>query len=1153
MKIRYIIITVIFGIIFMPNIKAASSYSVEMVSGSSSNRIIGHYNTYSEALNVMNSQNSSESSVATIYRDGTPIDSKYGIFKFKPNILCKFYKNSNSTNSYTTINSSYGSDAAILGYSENGRIKIMISGFIGYTDINNGVVTPISLLSGNMINVNGSGVRLRTSPSLSAQTYTNISGNNNFNYTETKDADGYTWYKISYNGKELWIAGGSWVTKYNSTLNTYYLNYSPTGNLIHHFEIYSGVNYTDNFTNLGTSPSYLNQDVRYYSYDGNYFYSNITSMLNDYREGNYNNSINKNNPYYSYYMYLPAHSKTGYSASDLNNIISSKGYNASNSKMYGTGEYFKEAEEIYGTNALLAFSTALNESNWGTSAIAMNKNNLFGYGAYDTCPYDCAYSYSSPKESIMSYASSAASSYESVNGKYYYGSHYGNKASGKNIMYATDPYWGEKMAMNAFIKDKNYGGKDFNSNTIGVERKQTTAAWVFDEPIQTESHLLYKLKNKNTSDGVQDISVNIIDKIESNGITFYKIYTDLPDRNPKYGYVWADEWNLSNNQPTINANNKEIKVGENFDYRNEVTASDIENGDLTNRITYEGNVDTSKEGTYKVKYEVTDNSNFHASKEVEIKVVNDNQIIIEAENREITQFDDFDYLENVKAYDKTNDYTNLITYEGKVDTSKEGTYEITYKVKVDNRETNKKVIIKVNKNEKPIIEAQNKEVIEGDEYNPLEGVTAQDKEDGDLTDKITYTGNFDTNKPGSYEITYKVQDKNKQETEKIITLTVLKDESPIINAKDREIILNKEFNPLEGITAQDKEDGDITDKITYTGNVDSSKEGSYNITYQVSDSKKQKTTKTINVKVVKKELKEVEGEFYLNNLIYKDNEFEVSGYLIQKNVSNSIDDNIKFYILFKDKNTENEYKIPIERWIKDVPYDLSDQIDYSGAWFKGKIELSNIPKGDYDIQMYSESDEYYTKQLFNNIMNNELKHRAAKNNKSYTFKVLQKLKSKAVILSVRDSIITESESPTFRNMINDYDNIDFDGSIMEISGTSYNYGGNYSNKNNITRELIFENIKTFEQFKFDVGATNTGSYKVTSLDNLSKEYAWFNKKIDISNLPKGTYSLIVHTKSENVDDYGELTDMFASARIDNDNYSISVNKDREKRIELIIK
>ena len=103
----------------------------------------------------------------------------------------------------------------------------MISGFTGWTEIENGVITPISLLgvNGNMISVpGGKGIRIRTSPSTSAAEITKVYTTTNFSYTETTQADGYTWYKISYNGSDAWIAKTDSVTVLtgSTNLNTFY-------------------------------------------------------------------------------------------------------------------------------------------------------------------------------------------------------------------------------------------------------------------------------------------------------------------------------------------------------------------------------------------------------------------------------------------------------------------------------------------------------------------------------------------------------------------------------------------------------------------------------------------------------------------------------------------------------------------------------------------------------------------------------------------------------------------------------------------------------------------------------------------------------------------------------------------------------------------
>ena len=1165
------ILFLMFNLVPSYEVEAASNYTVEMVANQTGNKVIGSYNSYSAALNAMNAQNSTANSVATIYRDGVPVDSKYGIFKFKPGKTYNLYTSATGS-TYTSIHGSYGTDAALLGYSENGRVKVMISGYIGWTEVTNGVVTPISLMgvNGNMINVPGGlGIRIRKTPSLKGTVITQVKTTSNFSYTETRNADGYTWYKISYNGSEAWIAKTDSVTELTGTngLGTYYNHYGPTGNLIHHFTYYNGSGYGDTFTNLGTAPSYLAKDVRYYSFDGNYFYADIMTMLDDYRSGVYTHSINYDSPHYAYYLYLSSHSVTGYTAEDFDEIISNKGYNASTSKMFGTGKYFKEAEATYGQNALMMFGTAMNESANGTSKIAMDKNNLFGYGAADSCAYDCAYSYDSPRDSIMDYAKKTGTNYSLATGKYYYGSHYGNKASGRNVKYATDPYWGEKQAGNSFTNDLDYGGKDFNSSTIGVVKKDSNVGrpWVFDKPERTDEAHVYTLKNPNSNEKVNDLSVNVVDKVVGlNGVEFYKIYTDLPaEDNLLYGYVPTEEIYVSNNQPVISASDKTIKEGDNFNPLEGVSASDAENGNLTGKITYESDVKPEKEGTYHVTYTVSDNSNFHVSKTITVKVISAELPIITAEDKEVKQFEEFDYMDGVsaKAYDGT-DLTDDITYEQTVNTDVADTYEVTYKVKDSKgKEVSKTINVTVIPNEKPVINVSDKEIYLNSDFDPLEGVTASDAEDGPI-EKIEYKGEVKTDEVGDYKVTYIVTDKNGQKTEKTITVKVIVNQLPVINAYDKTVYLNSDFDPLDGVTAYDPEDGTITKINVDLNEVKTNELGQYKVTYSVTDSYEQTVTKTITVTVSEKVLEEKDGEFYLDGIKWNDNskKYEISGYLIQLGAKNGIDDYLKFQLVLENKSTNEKYNVNVDRWTNDLPYDLGEEngYDYRGAWFKGEIDLSGIPQGDYDLYMRSEGTDYYSETLFSNILNSSIDKRSEDNKKGYNFYVNLKKKTKAVELSIRDGgLISTSESPTYRNMINDYDDMSFEGNCLKLIGTSYNYGVDYSNKSNIDRKVYLENVKTFDLIFTDIDSTNQGSYSITSLDNLSKEYAWYNGQIDVSQLEKGTYAIIIDTKVGNVEDYGYVVDMFnaineAQTSIDGKNYKLVVNTKENNRVELVV-
>ena len=1166
------ILFLMFNLVPSYEVEAASNYTVEMVANQTGNKVIGSYSSYSAALNAMNAQNSTANSVATIYRDGVPVDSKYGIFKFKPGKTYNLYTSATGS-TYTSIHGSYGTDAALLGYSENGRVKVMISGYIGWTEVTNGVVTPISLMgvNGNMINVPGGlGIRIRKTPSLKGTVITQVKTTSNFSYTETRNADGYTWYKISYNGSEAWIAKTDSVTELTGTngLGTYYNHYGPTGNLIHHFTYYNGSGYGDTFTNLGTAPSYLAKDVRYYSFDGNYFYADIMAMLDDYRSGVYTHSINYDSPHYAYYLYLSSHSVTGYTAEDFDEIISNKGYNASTSKMFGTGKYFKEAEATYGQNALMMFGTAMNESANGTSKIAMDKNNLFGYGAADSCAYDCAYSYDSPRDSIMDYAKKTGTNYSLATGKYYYGSHYGNKASGRNVKYATDPYWGEKQAGNSFTNDLDYGGKDFNSSTIGVVKKDSNVGrpWVFDKPERTDEAYAYTLKNPNSNEKVNDLSVNVVDKVVGlNGTEFYKIYTDLPAEDDLvYGYVPTEEIYVSNNQPVITASDKTIKEGDTFNPLEGVSASDIENGNLTNKITYESDVNPDKEGTYKVTYKVVDNSNFHASKTITVKVISAELPIITAEDKEVKQFEEFDYMDGVsaKAYDGT-DLTDDITYEQTVNTDVADTYEVTYKVKDSKgKEVSKTINVTVIPNEKPVINVSDKEIYLNSDFDPLEGVTASDAEDGPI-ENIEYRGEVKTDTVGDYKVTYIVTDKNGQKTEKTITVKVIVNQLPVINVSDKTVYLNSDFDPLDGVTAYDPEDGTITKINVDLNEVKTNELGQYKVTYSVTDSYEQTVTKTITVTVSEKVLEKKNGWFHIEDISFKDDTLKISGFEIITGISNSKDDNIQYELIIKNQNTDEQFIYDLDRWLQDVPFVPNDgsSNDYSGSWFTGNIDLSKLGDGDYTMYVRASGEDYYSENVVSNAEysnNIERKHEGTSGT-GYMIRENKTLPNVDLELFIRsDGLISYGTTPVWSGIYSDLFSYDLDGSTLNLVGTSYALKTNYKSSDNVEREVIFENKKTNKiVYREEIGSITDGPYNVTSTTGNDMTRAWFNSDIDISSLNKGTYIIYIRTKVGNVDDYSELTDSAYSdlsdiSEFDSKKVSLKRNNDQRIRLELVI-
>lgn len=85
-----------------------------------------------------------------------------------------------------------------------------------------------------------------------------------------------------------------------------------------------------------------------------------------------------------------------------------------------------------------------------------------------------------------------------------------------------------------------------------------------------------------------------------------------------YQYV---DYIKENSAPVITASDKTINIGDKFDALNGIKAHDDEDGDLTDKLkVIENSVDISKEGTYKVVYEVTDNDGAVVTKEIKVIV-----------------------------------------------------------------------------------------------------------------------------------------------------------------------------------------------------------------------------------------------------------------------------------------------------------------------------------------------------------------------------------------------------------------------------------------------------------------------------------------------------------------------------------------------------
>lgn len=113
---------------------------------------------------------------------------------------------------------------------------------------------------------------------------------------------------------------------------------------------------------------------------------------------------------------------------------------------------FYNAEKKYNINGIFLASIAIHESGWGTSQIANDKNNLFGYGSYDATPYESSFEFTDYSEGIETVAKSLVKYYLNPSGtKIYDGEsasawyYNGPTLKGVNTRYASDKEWHTKV------------------------------------------------------------------------------------------------------------------------------------------------------------------------------------------------------------------------------------------------------------------------------------------------------------------------------------------------------------------------------------------------------------------------------------------------------------------------------------------------------------------------------------------------------------------------------------------------------------------------------------------------------------------------------------------------------------------------------------
>lgn len=227
---------------------------------------------------------------------------------------------------------------------------------------------------------------------------------------------------------------------------------------------------------------------------------------------------------YQYFAYLPLRVPSSYTAAELDAFIRAS---RPDSPLIGTGIYFIEAANKYNMNAAYLLSHAIVESAWGTSRIAREKNNLFGFKAVDSNPYEGAASFATLQEGIDYCAGYINRNYLTPDAKFYNGAFLGDKARGMNVLYASDSNWSRNISSVMHRLDKMYSNRNYKTYQLGKVSAGVT--------------MLENLAGKRASVTSKEITVAIKGTVQTSQGLYYEVFSD----STTYNSLFIHESNLT--------------------------------------------------------------------------------------------------------------------------------------------------------------------------------------------------------------------------------------------------------------------------------------------------------------------------------------------------------------------------------------------------------------------------------------------------------------------------------------------------------------------------------------------------------------------------------------------------------------------------------
>ncbi|WKF72376.1 bacterial Ig-like domain-containing protein [Lactococcus lactis] len=401
--------------------------------------------------------------------------------------------------------------------------------------------------------------------------------------------------------------------------------------------------------------------------------------------------------------------------------------------------------------------------------------------------------------------------------------------------------------------DKDGNSVDFSNLTVDASKVDTTKTGTYDVTYTYDgvtSTAKVTVRDKQTAVNVHDSNIYVgntwnpkdnfdsaLDK-DGNSVDFSNLTVDASkvdttktgtyDVTYTYdGVTSTAKVTVKDKQTAVNVHDSNIYVGDTWNPKDNFDSALDKDGnsvDFSNLTVDASKVDTTKTGTYDVTY------TYDGVTSTAKVTVRDKQTAVNVHDSNIYVGNTWNPKDNFdSALDKDGnsvDFSNLTVDASKVDTTKTGTYDVTYTY--DGVTSTAKVTVK---DKQTAVNVHDSNIYVGDTWNPKDNFDSALDKDGNSVDFSNLTvdaSKVDTTKTGTYDVTYTYD--GVTSTAKV----TVRDKQTAVNVHDSNIYVGNTWNPKDNFDSALDKDGNSVDFSNLTADaskVDTTKAGTYDVTY----------------------------------------------------------------------------------------------------------------------------------------------------------------------------------------------------------------------------------------------------------------------------------------------------------------------------------